>query len=173
MTDKPEDNLPVVADDDSDDSFPTEYWPKISETRGPGKYTDEVLLSIVTEIAQTNLSTEQILKNHEVSAQQYYRLRGRLPRFFEATEHAKNIRRERLNEEILEIADADFKAGADLDEAKFDLAHRKLKMDARKHLAKQAAPAKGMEKFSVNIGSKKDEDGENVTIVQVKYGDEK
>ena len=146
------------------EAWPVEYWPD-SEHRS--MVTDADLRSIIHDIAYTAESVTKITERHQVGAANFYRLRAKLPRLREAYALAMELRQERTDEEIMEIADEPLPE--EKEQAQLELAHRRLRIDARSKVSKSRA--KSMEKISINIGTTKDDRGGSVTLVQVNYGD--
>lgn len=163
-------NLP--AKPDQQDPWPTEYWP---EGKGTSKYSDEVLGEIVRERAETNDSLDIIFKRHGMSATHGYRLRNKLPRFNQALQIADEVRDQRLRDQILEIADEPLAENTedDPDATARDIAHRKLKMQARKDVmaARRARKEKGFETLNINVDGGDKDSPPTVNIQVVNYGD--
>lgn len=158
-------------EEEKKDLWPTKYWP---DDATKVKYDDEKLRDIVQELADTNDTLKLICQRNGVPMAAITRIRNKIPDFNLAIELAKAHRNERLNDEILEIADAPVLAD-DLELAKFDLQHRKLKIAAREKVMKGTGgnQKKGIDKFTVNIDGGEGEGASTVNIQIVNYGDAK
>lgn len=161
-------NLPAKKEDQPKSLWPTEYWPEGKEGY---TWTNDKLVCIVQEIADTNDSQKNICQRHGMNPATFTRLRNQLPDFDLAVQLAKAARNDRLTDEMLEIADEPLSGNDELDG--LDLRHRALKIQAREKVIKagRERAKKGMDTFTLNVSSDGDEPA-TVNIQVVNYAGE-
>ena len=123
--------------------IPADYWPDDSRRRA---VSNDDLTQIIERIAGTNEPITSILASMDVSDTTFYRLRAQIPKLSQALAMAQDIRRERLEDETLSIADEDLPD--DDKQAALDLQHRRLRIQARQHITTRSRTSEQAHKLS-------------------------